>query len=120
MENQKYHHFKCSDFLLDDDFRAWQAGSTPEKDHLWEAWLIANPSAETEVNKARKLIYALHFKETSVGKQDIDLQWSKLESAIHNIDLNLEADEPVKKKYTFFFLCLLLLLRSSEMDKGFL
>ena len=114
MEKQKYHHFKFSDFLLDDDFRAWQAGSTPEKDHLWEAWLIANPSAETEVNKARKLIYALNFKEISVGKQDIDLQWSKLESAIHNIDLNLEADEPVKKKYTFFNLfaaaCFLALL----------
>lgn len=104
MEKQKYNNFKCNDFLLDDDFRAWQAGNTPEKDHLWKAWLLSNPSAQIEVNKARKLIYALHFKEANIGRQDIDLQWSKLESAIHSKDLNQEneATEPVKTKYTFF------------------
>ena len=104
MEKQKYNHFKCNDFLLDDDFRAWQAGSTPEEDHLWEAWLIQNPSAKMEVNKARRMFYALQFKEVNVDKQDIDFQWNKLESAILNKNSKeeSEAEKPVKSRFTFF------------------
>ena len=104
MEKQRYNQFKCNDFLLDDDFRAWQAGRTPESDYLWEEWLVSNPSARIEVNKARKIILALNFKETRIEKNDIDLQWSKLESSILNKELNPEpeAEKPVKTRFPFF------------------
>lgn len=104
MEKQKYNHFKCKDFLLDDDFRAWLAGTAPEKNHLWEKWLTSNPSVRTEVEKAKKLFYALKFKEDNTETNDVDLQWSKLESVILNkvSDQDFEINKPVKRIFTFF------------------
>lgn len=84
METQKYHHFKCNDFVLDDEFRAWLTGKKPENDHLWESWLLANPASRIEVEKARKIVYALKFKDRQVLPQDLDYQWKRLQRAVQN------------------------------------
>jgi len=103
LENQKYSHFKCNDFILDDDFKAWLAGNNPEKNHLWEEWLIANPSIRPEVEKARKIIYALRFNENNVPQKLIDQEWKKLESAISIVDQHqeYEIEHPAKRSFSF-------------------
>ncbi|WP_342084069.1 FecR family protein [Dyadobacter sp. OTU695] len=82
MEAHKYDRFGYKDFVLDDDFRAWLNGSAPENDHLWEKWLLANPSRHPEIEKARKIVYALHFQGKPVPTYDIEQQWKRLESSI--------------------------------------
>ena len=103
MENQKYSHFKCNDFVLDDDFKAWLAGNNPEKNHLWEEWLVANPAIRPEVEKARRMIYALRFKENSVPAKLVDQEWKKLESAISIVDQHqeYEIEHPSKRSFSF-------------------
>lgn len=82
MEAHKYDRFGYKDFVLDDDFRAWLNGSAPENDHLWEKWLLANPSRHPEIEKARKIVYALHFQVKPVPNYDIEQQWKRLELSI--------------------------------------
>jgi transmembrane sensor len=78
----KYNHFKCNDFILDDDFRAWLNGDAPEKDHLWRSWLLSNPAAEIEVEKARNIFQAFHVRESKPDAADIEGQWKRLNLAI--------------------------------------
>jgi len=82
LEAHKYDRFGYKDFVLDDDFRAWLNGSAPENDHLWEKWLLANPARHPEIEKARKIVHALHFQEKPVPTYDIEQQWKRLESSI--------------------------------------
>jgi len=82
LEAHKYDQFGYKDFVLDDEFRAWLNGTAPENDHLWESWLSANPSRRPEIEKARKIVHALHFQGKNVPKYDIDQQWKRLESAM--------------------------------------
>lgn len=83
MEAHKYDRFGYKDFVLDDDFRSWLYGTAPENDHLWEKWLLANPSRHPEIEKARKIVYALHFQGKAVPTYDIEQQWQRLESSIN-------------------------------------
>lgn len=85
MEEQKYKHFKCNDFVVDDAFRAWLDGRTPEKSHLWESWLLANPAGRIEAEKARTVIYALQFKRKKTEAADIDQQWKRLETSMATV-----------------------------------
>jgi transmembrane sensor len=82
VEEQKYKHFKCNDFVLDDDFREWLDGQAPEKNHLWESWLLANPAGRIEAEKAKTVIYALQFKGKKPETTDIDQQWKRLETSM--------------------------------------
>ncbi|WP_353720999.1 FecR domain-containing protein [Dyadobacter sp. 676] len=82
MEAQKYDRFGYKDFVLDDDFRAWLNGTAPENDHLWEKWLLANPSRHPEIEKAGKIVHALRFEGKAVPAYDIDQQWKRLESTL--------------------------------------
>ncbi len=82
MEAHKYDRFGYKDFVLDDDFRAWLDGTAPENDHLWEKWLLANPSRHPEIEKARKIVYALDFHGKPVPTYDIEQQWKRLESSV--------------------------------------
>lgn len=81
METQKYDRFGYKDFVLDDDFRAWLNGTAPENDNLWEAWLMANPSRHPEIEKARRIVYAISFRDTAVPAYDIEEQWKRLETS---------------------------------------
>ncbi len=90
MEAHKYDRFGYKDFVLDDDFRAWLNGTAPENDHLWEKWLLANPSRHSEIEKARKIVLALHFQGKSVPEYDIGQQWKRLESSIAASDATKE------------------------------
>jgi transmembrane sensor len=82
LEAHKYDRFGYKDFVLDDDFRAWLNGTNPGNDHLWEKWLLANPSCRPEIEKARKIVYALHFQGKPASTYDIEQQWKRLESSI--------------------------------------
>ena len=104
METRKYHHFTCNDYVLDEDFRAWQTGKAPGKNHLWEAWLVANPDSRIEVEKAKQMIAVLHFKQTEVGEREVNDEWKKLESNILG-KAGIGGDEvekPAKRTYSFF------------------
>ena len=91
MEAHKYDRFGYKDFVLDDDFRAWLNGTAPENDHLWEKWLLANPSRRPEIEKARKIVLALHFQGKPVPTYDIDQQWKRLESSVAASDVQKPA-----------------------------
>jgi transmembrane sensor len=82
LEAHKYDRFGYKDFVLDDDFRAWLNGTAPENDHLWESWLLANPSRHPEIEKARKIVLAISFQGQSVPAYDIEQQWKRLESSM--------------------------------------
>jgi hypothetical protein len=95
LEAHKYDRFGYKDFVLDDDFRAWLNGTAPENDHLWEKWLIANPTRHPEIEKARKIVFALHFQGRAVPTYDIEQQWKRLESSIAAPDVQQAAvDQP--------------------------
>lgn len=97
MEAHKYDRFGYKDFVLDDDFRAWLNGTAPEKDHLWEKWLLANPSRHAEIEKARKIVLALHFQAKSVPDHDIGQQWKRLESSITASKAAKEGETPSRR-----------------------
>nr|WP_295927968.1 FecR domain-containing protein [uncultured Dyadobacter sp.] len=82
METHKYDRFGYKDFVLDEDFRAWLNGTAPENDNLWEAWLMANPSRRPEIEKAKRIVYAISFRDTAVPAYDIEAQWKRLESSM--------------------------------------
>lgn len=94
MEAHKYDRFGYKDFVLDDDFRAWLNGTDPENDHLWEKWLLANPSRRPEIEKARKIVYALHFEGKPAPTYDIEQQWKRLESSIAPDAQKTAVDKP--------------------------
>lgn len=94
MEAHKYDRFGYKDFVLDDDFRAWLNGTDPENDHLWEKWLLANPSRRPEIEKARKIVYALHFQGKPAPTYDIEQQWKRLESSIAPDAAKTTVDKP--------------------------
>jgi len=95
LEAHKYDRFGYKDFVLDDDFRAWLNGTAPEKDHLWEKWLLANPSRHPEIEKARKIVLALHFQGKPAPTYDIEQQWKRLESSI--ADAAKEEETPPRR-----------------------
>lgn len=101
MENQKYNLFKCNDFILDEEFNAWVTGSLPEKDHLWEAWLMANPTAAMEADKARNMLLALRFKEKSISTQQVDLEWRKVQATIKERKEQPETEPSEKRSFSF-------------------
>jgi ferric-dicitrate binding protein FerR (iron transport regulator) len=82
LEAHKYDRFGYKDFVLDDDFRAWLNGTAPENDHLWESWLLANPSRHLEIETARKIVHAINFQGRAVPAYDIEQQWKRLESSM--------------------------------------
>ncbi len=103
MENQKYNLFKCNDFVLDDDFKAWVTGANPEKDHLWEAWLISNPSVRVEAEMARNMLLAFKFKEKKVSVEELDHEWKRVETAMmkrHTYE-HTEFAAPEKRAFPF-------------------
>jgi len=79
--------------VLDDDFQAWLNGQAPEKDHLWESWLLENPYAKVEVDKARALLYALQFKKKQPDVSDVDQQWRRLKSSMASVRPMYETDK---------------------------
>lgn len=97
MEAHKYDRFDYKDFVLDDDFRAWLNGTAPENDHLWEKWLLANPSSHPEIEKARKIVHALHFQGRSVPEYDIGQQWKRLESSIADSGAAKDGETPPRR-----------------------
>ncbi|MGX5852059.1 FecR family protein [Dyadobacter jiangsuensis] len=97
MEAHKYDRFGYKDFVLDDDFRAWLNGTAPEKDHLWEKWLLANPARQAEIEKARRIVLALHFQDKSVPDHDIGQQWKRLESSIAASEAAKESETPSRR-----------------------
>jgi len=95
LEAHKYDQFGYKDFVLDDGFRAWLNGTAPENDHLWEKWLLANPSRHPEIEKARKIVLALQFQSKPVPMYDIEQQWKRLESSVAVSDAGkAAADRP--------------------------
>ncbi|SEJ48856.1 FecR family protein [Dyadobacter sp. SG02] len=97
MDAQKYDQFSYKDFVLDDDFRAWLNGTAPENDHQWEHWLQANPSRHPEIEKARKIVLALHFQGKPVPAYDIEQQWKRLESSIAVSDVQKTVADPPRR-----------------------
>lgn len=104
METRKYHHFTCNDFVLDDDFRAWQMGEAPGNNHLWEAWLAANPDKRKEVEKAARMVGRMRFAEKKVSERDLNREWKKLERGIQGLGSTAEYtfEKPLKTRRSFF------------------
>jgi len=84
LEQQKYSRFKAKDFALDHEFKSWINGTSPENDHLWERWLAVNPEKMPEIEKARELVNALHFRNYEAGDQLVETEWKKLQTAIES------------------------------------
>ena len=101
--NKIYDHFSCKDFVLDDDFRAWVVGEAPENNHLWSAWLHANPAQNREVEKARRIVLALQPKGIrSVGEDDIQREWKRLEAVLVPTSQHNDIVNPLKRIFSFF------------------
>lgn len=98
MEAHKYDRFGYKDFVLDDDFRAWLNGTAPENDHLWESWLRANPSRLSEIEKAKKIVCAIHFKGRAVPASEVQQQWQRLESAMASLP-SVQSAEPDDRRF---------------------
>lgn len=98
-----YDHFSCNDFVLDDDFRAWVAGEVPEQNHLWSAWLCANPAQTEEVEKARRIVLAFQPRGIRfVGEDDIQREWERLEAVLVPTSQHNDIVNPLKRIFSFF------------------
>lgn len=60
-----YKTYKTDDFLFDESFRQWTAGTSPEATAFWEQWLTQNPDRVHVVRQAQELVRALndHYQD---------------------------------------------------------
>ena len=59
-----YTTFSADDFLNDDAFLNWVRYPTPENDQFWQNWLAQNPTRQSQVESARRVLLAMTFDGT--------------------------------------------------------
>ncbi|MFD1144103.1 FecR family protein [Larkinella insperata] len=74
-----YRTYEAEDFLFDESFRQWTAGTSPQAAHFWEQWLAQNPDRAEVVRQAQELIRALdnHYRDDATDNR-IALELNKL------------------------------------------
>ncbi|MCF2443008.1 FecR family protein [Dyadobacter sp. CY345] len=85
-----YYHYEVTDFLEDNDFRAWIYDPAPEKDLYWKDFLIRYPEKSEMISNAKSIL--LELKKDSENQFPTD---QKVEDLLFNIN-------SVKNKKRFF------------------
>jgi len=75
-----YTKFTAQDFLLDDYFQNWVLKPNPENQKFWQTWLLAHPSQQPEVEKARALLLSFDFKPAILPAEKVNSIWQHIEA----------------------------------------
>ncbi|WP_025761215.1 FecR family protein [Dyadobacter tibetensis] len=78
----KYRGYTVKEFLVDDHFLQWIEGGNQALNQQWEDWVSLHPESAEEIAQARLILKAIRFKKHSVSAEEIQLEWSKLQSGI--------------------------------------
>jgi len=81
-----YSKYTSKDFILDDDFKSWILGPTPQKEAFWQKFLEDNPGKVAEVSEASALISAMRFKDYKPLRQECEVDWSRLNNRIESFE----------------------------------
>ncbi len=74
----KYLQYDYNDFTQEPSFVNWVRTSNKEDELFWNKWIEKNPEKNEEVEKARKVVSQLVFKEPKTEKALEDKIWSKI------------------------------------------
>ena len=78
----KYLHFSTEELVCDDDFIKWALSPSPDADSDWHRWIQAHPRKKKEVEEAKRILKAIHFKEPEISI-DKEKLWNRIrESSI--------------------------------------
>ncbi len=75
-------NYTADDFVCDESFRQYCAGSNPSAVAFWEAWIHSNPLKSAEVQEAQRLISILN-----AGQGNVQEQLRQLKDGIERYDL---------------------------------
>jgi transmembrane sensor len=70
-QSPKYTYFDEQDFIKDKDFQDWIICPDEEKDRFWNNFIKMHPEKKETVEKARKILTALRFKEDWPAEEKI-------------------------------------------------
>ena len=62
-------NYTTEDFVCDESFRQYCAGSNPSAVAFWETWILSNPQKSAEVLEARHLLAILNARQGNVQEQ---------------------------------------------------
>lgn len=88
-----YQTYKTEDFLFDESFRQWTAGTSPQATAFWEQWLAQNPDRVYVARQAQELVRALddHYQDDATD--------ARLSSEVHRLVKNA-AERREAESYT--------------------
>ncbi|CAM1343480.1 FecR family protein [Tenacibaculum amylolyticum] len=100
------------DFLNDESFKNWALDSRLSDVSFWNRWLQNNPSKKSIAYEAKDIIIGINFKQSTVSKNKVDLEWTKLSTKLKEIKSKEQKTKiPQKKslKYTIAISAILLI-----------
>lgn len=115
-----YDQFKCRDFILDDDFRAWVHGDRPEDSDAWDKWLAAHPASRREVERGVSIVRALKIEEKVPTPEMIDSEWKKLQEKVAILESNSSNQSESPRTNRGLFSWFNLLVAASLLTVGLL
>lgn len=80
--HDKYLTYTADDFLQDDAFLAWQR--QPERTDLqqaWEQWLTQHPGQRETIDRAKRQLEQVRFRQKPTEAIDQDELWSRIDAA---------------------------------------
>lgn len=79
-----YYHFTVSDFVMDENFRAWVWQPTDESNLFWRSWIANHHDRREEVEEAIDLLKKLTFPDYSLTEQEISSTWINIRDSSHD------------------------------------
>ena len=105
MTNKNYNTVK--DFLNDVSFNNWALNEQLTDVSFWDFWLENNPDKKEIAQEAKDLIIGIKFKENTVSKEKVDLEWNKFASKINKTKVSTPTN---KRSYKWIGIAASLLL----------
>ena len=96
-----HENFSVEDFCQDLSFWKWVKYEDTESKLFWEKWLEQNPDKKPEVERARKILQAIHVNQQALDNNRLVQLWEDIESNIASSQKIRYLSRPAKRQFVF-------------------
>jgi ferric-dicitrate binding protein FerR (iron transport regulator) len=82
--NDRYLKYSVEDLVIDDSFIDWVQNPDPEKDKLWNLWILENPQVKSRITEARILVKNLSVRKINTAGSAENI-WHRIQTDIGDI-----------------------------------